>query len=384
MLIDAGELTVGNITVAGEVDSENEYKAIYRLNDAQQKLTGKQVVTVNKWYSYYATGAETTGKQYVVDFTPSETTPVLMNVTVSQSEDTEIATLTLVYDKNVRLQETIGSLDATLSSGNGYIIPMQISYTAKAEGNKIILTVDDSQLSTTGEYTITIPAAFCSDMYYNDTKEEKITLEVDVESTDKLAAPYEITQDSEDANKIYVKFASMLDKASAEKIQNYIINSTTPASATLIEQTENGATVCLTLSSKAIQYTGTYPIQIKNIKGYGDTLNKMDTYKTMITLVENTPPVVLSAELISSTEVVLKFKESSSLQGYADFAVYLPGTTKDIAAYSYIAEDNTVHIELTTTTSGRVVVEPTVYCNLRDENGNKASLSKSYSATRSY
>ena len=172
MLIDAGELTVGNVTIAGEVDSENEYKAIYRLNDAQQKLTGKQTVTVNKWFSYYATGAETTGKQYVVDFTPSDTTPVLMNAIVSQSEDHEIATLTLVYDKNVRLQETIGSFDATLASGNGYIIPMQINYTAKAEGNKIIITVDDAQLSTSGEYTIIIPAAFCSDMYYNDTKED--------------------------------------------------------------------------------------------------------------------------------------------------------------------------------------------------------------------
>lgn len=386
MLIDAGELTVGSYTVPGEVDIENEYKAIYQLNESQQKLTGKQLVTVNKWYSYYATGAANNTKQYIVDFTPSASSPVLKDTTISQSteENIVITTVTLVYDKNVHLLKSTGTLQVTLAGNNGYIIPMDVMYTAKEDGNKIVITIDDSQMSTSGEYTITIPAYFCADTYYNYTTEKMITVKVDVESAAKLAAPYEIIQDSNDANKIYVKFDSMLDKASAETIQNYIINSATPANATLIEQTENGATVCLTLPAKAIQYTGTYPIQIRNIKGYGNAMNKMDTYKTMITLVENTPPVVASAKLISSNEVVLTFKESSQLQGYADFAVYLPGTTKDIAKYAYIAEGNTVYIELNSVTSGQVVVEPTIFCELHDENGNKAVLQKAYTATKSY
>ena len=387
MLIDAGELTVGSYTVPGEVDIENEYKAIYQLNESQQKLTGKQAVLVNKWYSYYATGAANNTKQYIVDFTPSVASPVLEDTKISQSTEENIVTtkITLVYDKNIHLLKSTGTLQVTLAGNNGYIIPMDVMYTAKEDGNKIIITIDDSQMSTSGEYTITIPSYFCADTYYNYTAEKMITVKVDVEqSAIKLAAPYEIVQDSNDANKIYVKFSSMLDKVSAQTIQNYVINSATPVSATLIEQTENGATVCLTLPAKAIQYTGTYPIQIKNVKGYSNVMNKMDTYKTMITLVENTPPVVASAKLISSDEVVLTFRESSQLQGYADFAVYLPGTTKDIANYAYIADDNTVHIELSSVTSGQVVVEPTTFCELRDENGNKAVLQKSYTATKGY
>lgn len=383
-LIDAGEMTVGNYTVPGRVDPDNEYRGIYELNDAQMKLTGIQKVTVSKWYSYFATSAADTSKQYSVDFTQSKSSPVLKDATISQKveNDIVITTITLVYDKNVNLQEFDGILQGTFSGSNGYILPIDLTYTAKEDGNKIILTIDDSQMSESGEYMITLPAYFCADTYYNYTTEKKINLKVDVESTVKLPAPYEVVQDDTDASKIYVKFAYMLDKASAETVQNYIINSTTPASATLIEQTQDGATVCLTLSSKAIRYNGTYPVEIKNIKGYGDSMKKMDKYEIMLYLVENTPPAVKSVKLISSSEVVLTFEEN--IQGDPDFAVYLPGTTKDIASYSYIADDNTVHIELISSTSGKVVVEPTTFCNLEDENGNKAVLKNSYTATKSY
>ena len=386
MLIDAGELTVGNYTVLGEVNPKNEYQGIYRLNDSQMKLTGKQVVTINKWYSYYATGAASTAKKSVIDFTPSTTSPVLQEAVVHQNMvgDVIVTTLTLTYDKKVTLLYPYGTLKVTLDDTSGYIIPMDIIYTAEEEDNVVIITIADSQMSLAGNYTITIPEYFCTDSYDNYTAEKIITVAVDAESASKLAAPYEIIQDVDNANIIYVKFANMLDKTSAQTIKNYIINSATPLSATLVEQTQNGATVRLTLPAKAIQYTGTYPVQVKNIKGYSDMLSKMDDYKTMVTLVENTPPTIQSAKMISADEVVLTFKESSKLEGSPDFAVYLPGSSKDIALYSYIADDNTVHIELSSVTSGSVVVKPTALCQLYDENGNKASLQESYNAKKSY
>jgi hypothetical protein len=284
-----------------------------------------------------------------------------------------------VYDKKISLVNGSGTLSALVNSNSGNVYTKSITYTAVANAQKLTLTFA-GQTFDSGHYKFTLPAGMVVDSLENLSATQEIMVEKQVGSSVVLPQPVSILQDPTNPSKIKVTFANKLDQASAQTVANYLVNSTiTPVSATIIEQSDSNAVVELVFASASFSSSGTYTIKVSGIKGYSDSYGPMKEYNTILTLVDNSGPQVVSCKLTSATAVQLTL--SKNVTGTGEFQIYIGGVLVNATA-TYVA-GNVIYITLPSpvTASTYLVVTKN---ELKDANNNLANIQSPLLAEKSY
>ena len=219
------------------------------------------------------------------------------------------------------------------------------------------------------------------DKYENQSVASTVTATKQSSSSSVLPAPVSITQDVSNPSKIYIKFNQKLDMTSVANTSNYIIGtSTRPTSANVIAQDESSATIELTFASNAIPSTANYPVTVKGIKGYNDSYAEMETYNTILPLIENGAPTFVSAKLTSPQTIVATFSESFT--GTVNVTVY---NGNSVVGSVYYSSGKELFISLDQPITSAAYI---MFTNneLVDDNNNKANLivNKKIAVTRAY
>lgn len=376
----AGYMYIGNDYVSGIVDSADSTKVNYAIPNTS--LTGSQIVTLNGWFSYNSTGAQSSDVKRSVDFTLDNNSPLLVSsvLTTTTENNVPVTKLTLTYNKEVSLISGNGKLSTKIVSSNANIYNKELSYTAVAKGMKVTLSFIN-QATEMGTYYFSLPAGLVIDKYENASVASTITATKQTSSSSVLPAPVSIAQDITNPSKIYIKFNQKLDMASVANTSNYIIGTTTrPSSANVIAQDENSATIELVFANNAIGANANYPVTVKGIKGFNDSYAEMETYNTILPLVENCAPTFLSAKLTSSHDINVSFSEYFT--GTVNVTVYNGNST---VGSSYYVGGKEMYISLDQPITGTAYI---MFTNneLVDDNNNKANLivNKKIAVSRAY
>jgi hypothetical protein len=272
-----------------------------------------------------------------------------------------------------------GTLSALVNSNSGNVYTKSITYTAVANAQKVTLTFA-GQTFDSGYYNITLPAGMVVDSLENLSALQTISVAKQAGSSAILPQPVSILQDPTNPSKIKVTFANKLDQVSAQSVGNYLVNSTiSPVSATIIEQSDSNAVVELVFSSASFGASGTYTIKVSGVKGYNDAYGPMKEYNTILTLVDNSGPQVVSCKLTSSTAVQLTL--SKNVTGNGEFQIYAGGSLVNATA-TYVA-GNVIYITLPTpiTASTYLVITKNEF---KDANNNLANIPSPVMAEKSY
>lgn len=376
----AGYMYIGDDYVSGVVDSTDSTKVNYAIPNTS--LTGNQVVTLNGWFSYNSTGAQSTDVKRSVNFTLDNNAPALVSsvLTNTTENNVPVTKLTLTYNKEVSLISGSGKLTTKIVSSNANIYNKELAYTAVAKGMKVTLSFVNNATEM-GTYYFSIPAGLVMDKYENQSVASTVTATKQSSSSSVLPAPVSITQDVSNPSKIYIKFNQKLDMTSVANTSNYIIGtSTRPTSANVIAQDESSATIELTFASNAIPSTANYPVTVKGIKGYNDSYAEMETYNTILPLIENGAPTFVSAKLTSPQTIVATFSESFT--GTVNVTVY---NGNSVVGSVYYSSGKELFISLDQPITSAAYI---MFTNneLVDDNNNKANLivNKKIAVTRAY
>ena len=182
-----------------------------------------------------------------------------------------------------------------------------------------------------------------------------------------------------DPSIIYVSFSKKLDPLTANNVANYSIGSTHPISAQFQTNMDTGATVVLTFASGAFQTSGDNLIRIENIKGYNGSYTTMDSYATIINLVENTPPTLQTYKKNGST-IELTFSEA--ITGVPDFNVYSNNFLINGAGIGtcYITDCKVIIVINTNgiTSNAPLLVQRGTNCDIKDMNNNVAFIPQQF------
>jgi hypothetical protein len=365
--------------ITGVIDSTDNKKVKYTLTNTA--ITGSKNVTFSGWINYNVSNATGNSQTRAVDFTLDTTAPKVVGYefAVSTENGSSVQTLTLVYDKKISLVNGSGTLSALVNSNSGNVYTKSITYTAVANAQKLTLTFAGQNFDS-GYYKITLPAGMVVDSLENLSATQDITVAKQAGSSVVLPQPVSILQDPTNPSKIKVTFANKLDQVSAQTVANYLVNGTiTPVSATIIEQSDSNAVVELVFASASFSSSGTYTIKVSGVKGYNDSYGPMKEYNTILTLVDNSGPQVVSCKLTSATAVQLTL--SKNVTGTGEFQIHIGGTLVNATA-TYVA-GNVIYITLPSpvTASTYLVVTKN---ELKDANNNLANIQSPLLAEKSY
>lgn len=314
----AGKLSVGGSSVNGNVDSFDSKKVTYTLTTAQAALTGMQTVSIGYWNGFNVSPSDTSASTWhdrIINFSIDAVAPKLINHTVSSIANGTVTNyiVTLTYNKQITLLMPSGVLNAIFSDNNGNIAQKQLPFTASAQANTVTLTINGIGLSD-GVYNTTIPDNLVMDLNYNRSVAENIQIAKSGFGAE-LPGPTSAVQIGE---YISINFPTKLDKASAETVSNYIVTGTALGaieSATLTANDTNMAVVTLKLRKGTINASVIYPLMITGVKGFSGAT--VETKVIYVSLLDNTPPTMLSASKGSSSVITILFSEPiASSVGY--------------------------------------------------------------------
>lgn len=376
----AGYMYIGNDYVTGIVDTADSTKVNYAIPNTS--LTGSQVVTLNGWFSYNSTGAQSTDVKRSVDFTLDNKVPVLLSsvLTNTTENNVPVTKLTLTYNKEVSLLSGNGKLSTKIVSTNSNIYNKELSYTAVAKGMKVTISFTN-QATEMGTYYFSLPAGLVMDKYENQSVASTITVSKQTSSSSVLPAPVSIVQDIANPSKIYIKFNQKLDMTTVANTSNYIVGTATrPTSANVIAQDESSATIELTFASNAIPTTANYPVTVKGIKGYNDSYSEMETYNTILPLVENGAPTFISAKLDTAQTITATFSEYFT--GTINVTVYNGNSVVGSSCYNN-GKELFITLDQPITSAAYIMFTNN---ELVDDNNNKANLvlNKKIAVTKAY
>lgn len=375
------QLSNGEYITNGTVDAANPNKVNYTISSNAALLTGNQKVYIGMWEGYNVNPTDTTGDTFVsydVNFTITSARPGISKFELKMETTNGVDTylLYLTYNKDVTLMTQTGSVIATkiITSNNDIYSNRNISYTASAQGNVVTVILSSSQFSEAGQYSITIPAGFVKDQYYNTNADESIQVVKTATASSVLAAPKSVTQSPVNPSVIYVTFADKVDEVTAQMAGNYYIPGVAITKAELTTNTSAGATITLAVAPGSISYTTIYPITIRNIKGYNNTYTTMADYNNTIALTENAGPYFTGSSYTYPNIITLTFSET--IKGNPSFEVIQNGVSTANLAYSCSYTDNKVVILLTTTPvkGSTVTVKATTSNSITDNAGNAAII----------
>lgn len=370
-----GSLEIANLSnsaVTGIVDKDNNKLVRYSLVTAATQLTGNQVVYVKNFngYNTYSTGYESK----MIDFTIRTTAPTLISSILETNITSSVETnkLTLTFDKDVTLVNSVGEFESTLYALNEDVSSIKVKYiSGTANKKQITLILDNTSISASGTYDITIPSGLVKDAYHMGNDKKVITVKKSTGSMNELPAPT-ITQLTGNPSEILLTFTKKIDKTSAEDISNYYIPGAVIYSAKVISNSSTGATVKLTIISGTIQTTAEYPVVISGVKGANNTYAAMTGTPQLIKLVENVAPTVVSAKISSDFKtIIITFNEN--IKGTPSYEVYQANTALPLNAnvLPYIS-GNRVAITLDSyvTNMTNIYIKPTLSNLIVDLNNN--------------
>ncbi len=375
-------LSNGESISNGTVDGKDPRKVNYTMSSNSALLSGIQKVSIGMWDSYNVNPTDTTGRSFIsynVDFTIVSARPTIIKseLKMETNNGTDTYLLYLTYSKEISLMSQVGSLIATkiITSNNDIYSNRNLSYTASVQGSIVTVILNSAQFSEAGQYTITVPAGFVKDEYYNTNADESIQITKTATASSVLAAPKAVTQSPVNPSVIYVTFADKVDEVSAQTVSNYYIPGATITKAELTTNTNTGATITLTLATGSIPYTTIYPITIKNIAGYNNTYTAMAVYNNTIALNENVGPYLTGATYTYPNMITVTFSEN--VKGNPSFDIVQNGSTNaGLAVYSCSITDNKVVILLTRTPDKGILLtlKPTTSNSITDMMGNATTI----------
>lgn len=372
----------GGASIQGKVDSKDNKKVNYTISDTEANYTGARKVTIGYWNSYNVNPNDTSAErnyEMTVNFIADKTAPVLLTC----EYDSDNSALTLTYNENVTITAASGTLASTYTGSNEDIKLINIGYTemAHSEGNNII-KLKVTNLTLAGTYSITIPQGFVTDSFRNLSTAAYRDIAItssnnSARSGSELPAPYYIAQNSDDLNKITIKFADKLDSASAKSVDNYKINGLIVSSAKLIENTpETGATVVLTIAENSIPYNLEYKLVISGVKGFNNSYSPISSYEYPLLLKENKRPAYVPQPVFDINRNTVKVNFSEAVTGTMNVKVsqMISGTMYEIPVSSVVFSDSSAIITLASVPNNKsqLYIDVISY-DIKDLNGNSIS-----------
>lgn len=313
-----GQAQVNNGSILfGVVDSKDSKKVNYTMYDAESILNGNQVVKLGYWMGFNPIQTDQSNNQmysFSVNFTSDQMNPVLMN----HEFDAKTNILTLNYNEEVELALNTGVFNSILRTVTDEIRSgTLLNYTKVDSTDKKIVKLLISNMTLTGNYTLTLDQGFVKDNFRNNSLARTITIGNAGSTALELPGPYLITQSSTNLSQISLEFAQMLDVASATNLANYQIPGLTIISAEIRNNTkDNGATVVLTVLDGSIDVTVERPITIRGVKGYNGSYAEIEEFTKMVELKDNKRPLFLgSPEYDRSNLNVIKLNFNEEIKG---------------------------------------------------------------------
>ena len=337
---------VNNIYVNGVVDDKDRRKVNYTLTGTTTELTGNVVVSIGYWQAYNVIETDTYSNQmsnFNVNFDFDKSSPVLMKYEF----DPNTSILKLTYNKDVDLRYDTGIFNTVLYTTTDDILSgTNIAYTKVIGSESNVIELKLTNMTLIGTYTFTMEKGFVIDKFNNESLERPMSISNFGGSSSELSGPYAITQSTTNPSHIFLEFANKLDVASAETLSNYYIAGVNLVEAKVIRNTDEGATVRLTVAESSIDVTLERPITVKGVKGYNASYAPISEYKTTILLKDNKKPVFMSTafDRTGLTTVHLNFNEE--VQGTLSIRVTQKGTMERVIGATVAYEGNSVVIIL--------------------------------------
>ncbi|MCU5462029.1 S-layer homology domain-containing protein [Bacillus cereus] len=267
-------------------------------------------------------------KQLVVSI-KAEAAPELTKSEVVTEKDNQV--LVLTYNKEVTSSGT--ALKGDLYSD--YVTSTNIDFVAADkvkvdEKDKKVVKIDLKDVKA-GKWTVKLADGFVKDAAKDTLTSKAKTITFDVAATKDPVNPLAYTvKVDEKTNKVNVNFAGKVDGASATNAANYAIEGAAVEKAVLTSNTENSATVELTLKAGSVEATGNYAVSVNGVKDSTKSVEAKPAKEAnlVVTLKENVAPKVAKAELTNGKDLELTFSEAVKNVDAADFIVLLDG--KDV------------------------------------------------------
>lgn len=369
----------GGISIQGKVDSRDNKKVNFTISDYDANYTGARKVSIGFWNSYNVDPYDNSANknyEFNIYFVEDKTAPLLL----SYEYDSETGILTLTYNEEVSITSATGTLSSTYTSSNEDIRLINIGYTELPhnDGNNII-KLRVTNLNLAGNYSITIHQGFVTDSFRNYSVSRTISITTTGSSNQsgtELPPPYYVAQNTDDLNKITIRFMNKLDTVSAQTLGNYKIPGVNIASVALLENTvETGATVVLTIAQDSVEYNNlNYKLIISGVKGYNNSYSPISYYECQLPLKENKRPAYKPQPVFDkSTLNIIRLNFTEAVQGTMTVKV-----TQTYGGSSYEIPVSEVQVNGTTATiylssppaNNSVIYINVVSYDIKDLNGN--------------
>lgn len=361
--------------LTGTVDSTNNRKVIYTLNDSDVTLSGTRVVTLSNWDSYNVNPNDNTaanGRKFNVDFTIEKTSPVF-----GYEYDPATNILTLNFNEDVKLLASSGVFSSSIKTATDDIInATNVTYTRIADLNDPrVVKLQLGNMNLAGSYTITIDQGFAVDNFDNPSLARTIQLSNTNGGSKELPGPYSVTQSQSNLSQIYLEFANKLDLASAQNVANYTIPGVNIVSAQVTKNSTDGATVVLTVGD--IDVTVERPIKISGVLGYNGSYSAISGFEKVIPLKDNKKPTFISSTFDTASRNVIRLNFNEQIQGSLKVKVTQVSGGSSIEIPNNVTVSGScasVNLDFTPEKGSFLRIE-VVTNNLTDMNGNAAVLS---------
>lgn len=335
-------------TTNGILDSEDNKKVHYSINDADALRTGTQVFSIGFWSGYNVMPTDLTAesfRQLSLDFTVEKTKPYL----TSFGFDPSSKVLTITYSEPVSTIQNTGYISYKVNTNTNEIDSGTLVYTRILSSNPSEVKLSLSNIDLNGVYTFTLFGGFVEDSFKNYSESSVITINNMTSSTSELPGPYLVAQSKTNLNQIIVNFANRIDLESAQQLSNYNIPGVQLLSAEVVRNTSaSGAEIVLTVAQESIQVTAERPMIISGIRGLNGNYGEMSTYSTTVMLKDNVKPVMMgNAQMDTNQPNVIRINFNEEIQGTPIFQITQQGSVPVTIGNSAFVSGNTVVITLT-------------------------------------
>lgn len=369
----------GGVSIQGKVDSRDKKKVNFTISDADASYVGVKKVSIGFWNSYNVDPYDNSANKYYefnIYFVDDKTAPLLL----SYEYDSETGILTLTYNEEVSITSATGTLASTYTSSNEDIRLINIGYTELAhnDGNNII-KLRVTNLTLAGNYSITIHQGFVTDSFrnYSVSRTIAITTTSSSQSGTELPPPYYVAQNTDDLNKITIRFMNKLDTVSAQTLENYKIPGVNITSVALLENTvETGATVVLTMAPDSVEYNNlNYKLIISGVKGYNNSYSPISYYECQLPIKENKRPAYKPQPVFDKASLnIIRLNFTEAVQGTMTVKVTQSygGSSYEIPVSMVEVNGSTATIYLSSPPANNSVLYINVVSyEIKDLNGNK-------------
>ena len=163
-----------------------------------------------------------------------------------------------------------------------------------------------------------------------------------------------IVQKASTPGVLVVKFDKKVDATSAKDVANYSVEDATVKSVKLISNATGAAQVEVTLEDDSVKTTGTYKVNVKDVKPSSSSAKALTSETQSVTLDENVKPVINKLALTTvgttSSTLTATFSEEVVATNVAtDFELYVAGEKVTTATVTNTASSAQKDVVVTVT-----------------------------------